>query len=134
VYLTDQQFYVTQDKHVDDPMDNMTNFHEEGIYHCVICDQKVFSSKHKIKDINYTMLYPRFSKTIGNVTLDDAPFKKFDPVTGVKEMRCGNCSSFFGDYFNDTEMNLRDQFEPTTLAFPIIYEVNPSSVCFQYGK
>ena len=47
-HLSPDAFYVTQEKGTERPFTGKYNAHfEEGTYHCVVCDEELFDSKHK---------------------------------------------------------------------------------------
>lgn len=68
----------------------------DGMYHCVVCNQELFSSDAKYESGTG---WPSFYEAVreGNLTL--AP----DNSHGLKrtEVRCGSCDGHLGHVFND---------------------------------
>ena len=91
--LDEMTWYVTQTGAVEWPYPGFfRDYWEKGIYHCAVCDEKVFSSEHKYdtgKD------GPSFYKGIDEniVEIDFNLFKQIDFV------HCANCGAHLGHLF-----------------------------------
>ena len=72
------------------------DFFDEGLYKCVCCDAKLFSSSTKFKSKSG---WPSFSKPVNDEVLN-----YFEDITfGMKrvEIKCENCNSHLGHVFDD---------------------------------
>ena len=95
--LGDLAYKVTQNSATEPPYSGKYNdFFDEGLYKCVCCDAKLFSSSTKFKSKSG---WPSFSKPV-----NDAVLNYFEDITfGMKrvEIKCENCNSHLGHVFDD---------------------------------
>jgi peptide-methionine (R)-S-oxide reductase len=95
--LTEEQFCVTQLGATERPFDNKYwNNHEEGTYHCIVCDQELFGSDTKYESGSG---WPSFFKPAKeNVVKEEE-----DNTLGMSrtEILCSNCGSHLGHVFDD---------------------------------
>ncbi len=95
--LGDLAYNVTQNSATEPPYSGKYNdFFDEGLYKCVCCDAKLFSSSTKFKSKSG---WPSFSKPVNDEVLN-----YFEDITfGMKrvEIKCENCNSHLGHVFDD---------------------------------
>tara|TARA_B100000686_G_scaffold351466_1_gene450352 strand:- start:1813 stop:2190 length:378 start_codon:yes stop_codon:yes gene_type:complete len=95
--LGDLAYKVTQNSATEPPYSGKYNdFFDEGLYKCVCCDAKLFSSSTKFKSKSG---WPSFSKPVNDEVLN-----YFEDITfGMKrvEIKCENCNSHLGHVFDD---------------------------------
>ena len=94
--LSKLAFEVTQNASTERAFSGELNdFFEDGNYHCICCDAKLFSSKHKFLSKSG---WPSFFKAIDNVIkyTEDQSYG----MTRV-EVSCKNCSAHLGHVFDD---------------------------------
>jgi len=94
--LTEQQFYITRQKGTEYPFSG-TLLHntDTGIYHCVCCQQPLFSSDNKF---DAGCGWPSFSAAIpGQVSYQP------DLTHGMRrtEILCAHCDAHLGHVFDD---------------------------------
>ena len=70
------------------------DFYENGSYHCVSCDQILFTSKHKYNSYSG---WPSYFDSIGDIELIH------DHSHGMirTEVKCANCQAHLGHVFDD---------------------------------
>ena len=92
----DLAYKVTQNSATEPPYSGKYNdFFDEGLYKCVCCDAKLFSSSTKFKSKSG---WPSFSKPVNDEVLN-----YFEDITfGMKrvEIKCENCNSHLGHVFD----------------------------------
>ncbi len=95
--LSDEAFRVTQEKGTELPFSGKYNFTKDnGIYVCICCNQKLFSSKHKFESgSGWPSFYEVFSHESVNLFEDHSL-----GMTRI-EVTCGNCNAHLGHVFND---------------------------------
>ena len=87
--LTRQQRRITQDSHNEGPYDGEYYDHwEKGTYNCLICDQPLFSSEHKYKNLTG---YASFHHAIGNLVMTQNQV-----VMHSNFAFCENCGAYIG--------------------------------------
>ena len=95
--LGDLAYNVTQNSATEPPYSGKYNdFFDEGLYKCVCCDAKLFSSSTKFKSKSG---WASFSKPVNDEVLN-----YFEDITfGMKrvEIKCENCNSHLGHVFDD---------------------------------
>ena len=93
--LTELQYQVTQEAALEDRRTGLYHKHfKKGTYDCIICDVKLFSSKHKF---NGDIGYPTFSTPSESVA--ELPNRNYTD----KILYCENCGSHLGSaYYGKT--------------------------------
>ena len=76
--------------------ENFFDFFEDGVYKCICCDTKLFSSKHKF---NSSTGWPSFHSCINEKVIDEID----DNTFGMRrvEVVCSNCKAHLGHVFED---------------------------------
>ena len=95
--LSDTSFEVTQRGGTERPFTGKyNNFFENGNYHCICCNSKLFNSKKKFKSASG---WPSFFDTIDKKAISLIEDNSF----GMKriEVRCANCNAHLGHVFDD---------------------------------
>jgi peptide-methionine (R)-S-oxide reductase len=94
--LTKQQYDVTQKKGTERAFTGeYWNNHEEGSYHCVVCDEKLFESSTKFDSGTG---WPSFYKAVKGAVKEIV-----DKSHGMKrtEVVCARCKAHLGHVFDD---------------------------------
>ena len=95
--LTPEQYKVTREKGTEPPFTGeFYNFKEKGIYHCVCCDNELFSSNTKFDSGSG---WPSFWSTISLQSIK----KVTDYSHGMTrtEVMCSKCDAHLGHVFDD---------------------------------
>lgn len=95
--LTDEQYYVTQQKGTERAFTGKYVDHKEnGAYHCVCCDAPLFSSDHKYDSGSG---WPSFFLPLAG----DAVYTETDRSHGMvrEEVLCSRCGAHLGHVFPD---------------------------------
>ena len=95
--LTEEQYYITQEKGTERPFTGEYNDHkEDGIYTCICCAAKLFDSKTKY---NSGSGWPSFYQPNSKEVIKDLQ----DNSHGMNrtEVVCGECGAHLGHVFND---------------------------------
>lgn len=95
--LTPEQYKITRKKGTEKPYQNAYwDLKKEGIYHCVACNQALFSSKAKYDSKTG---WPSFYEPIAQ----DAVLYQEDYLLFIKriEVLCSNCHAHLGHVFED---------------------------------
>ncbi len=95
--LTLEQYRVLRQEWTEPPFQNKYHdYKEKGIYHCVGCDQILFSWRHKYdSETGWPSFWqPMFSDAIGTKT----DWKALYPRT---EVHCARCGGHLGHVFDD---------------------------------
>lgn len=95
--LTEEQYYITQEKGTERPFTGEYNDHkEDGIYACICCAAKLFDSKTKY---NSGSGWPSFYQPNSKEVIKDLQ----DNSHGMNrtEVVCGKCGAHLGHVFND---------------------------------
>ena len=95
--LTEEQYYITQEKGTERPFTGEYNDHkEDGIYTCICCAAKLFDSKTKY---NSGSGWPSFYQPNSKEVIKDLQ----DNSHGMSrtEVVCGKCGAHLGHVFND---------------------------------
>ncbi|XP_046851962.1 peptide methionine sulfoxide reductase MsrB-like [Xenia sp. Carnegie-2017] len=95
--LSSQQFYVTQNKGTERAFTGMYwNHHENGIYRCVVCNQKLFSSSTKFDSGTG---WPSFYDLISYGAVKELTDKSLGMTR--TEVVCSKCGAHLGHMFLD---------------------------------
>lgn len=110
--LTPEQYNVCFLKGTEPPFSGKyTNNHEPGIYSCVVCGTKLFSSEAKFDSASG---WPSFDKPMENknITVEE------DHSLGMKriEVLCKTCGSHLGHIFDDGPTKTGKRFCINSLA------------------
>ena len=95
--LTDEQYYVTQEKGTERAFTGKYVDHkEDGTYHCVCCDAPLFRSEHKYDSGSG---WPSFFLPLAG----DAVYTETDRSHGMirEEVLCSRCGAHLGHVFPD---------------------------------
>ncbi len=95
--LTPQQYNVCIDCGTEPAFDNeYWDHHEKGMYHCVVCDQALFSSDTKFESGTG---WPSYFQPVS----EEAVAFNEDNEFGMRrtEAVCSNCGSHLGHVFDD---------------------------------
>ncbi len=99
--LTPEQYKVLREKGTEAPgSGKYVDFYEDGMYHCVACNQPLFSSDTKYESTMPGLVgWPAFSDMASN----DALKLEDDNSLGMRrtEVTCANCGSHLGHLFLD---------------------------------
>ncbi|XP_023557773.1 methionine-R-sulfoxide reductase B2, mitochondrial isoform X1 [Octodon degus] len=102
--LTPEQFYVTREKGTEPPFSGIyLNNEESGMYHCVCCDNALFSSEKKFCSGTG---WPSFSEAHGTSGSDESHtgiLRRLDTSLGSTrtEVVCKQCEAHLGHVFPD---------------------------------
>ena len=95
--LTEEQYRILRQKGTEAPFSGKYLHHkQEGIYTCMACGAKLFSSNHKFDSGSG---WPSFYEPISKSSIIYAP----DNSHGMKrtEVMCGRCKAHLGHVFDD---------------------------------
>jgi len=95
--LTPQQYDVTQKQGTEAPFTGeYWDCHEDGTYHCIVCDTPLFSSETKFDSGTG---WPSFFQPLS----EDAVELRIDQSHGMirEEVVCGTCGAHLGHRFPD---------------------------------
>lgn len=106
--LTPEQFHVCRQKGTERPFSGVWHAHQGvGIYHCVGCDQPLFSSEHKF---DAGCGWPSFTQPVDAGALEQHEDLSHGMVR--TEVTCSGCDAHLGHVFDDGP-------EPTGLRYCI---------------
>lgn len=95
--LTQEQYEVTQNKSTESPFSGIYwNCKDEGIYHCICCDEPLFSSETKYESGTG---WPSFWEPVNQSVIEEESDSSF----GMKrvEALCSSCGAHLGHIFPD---------------------------------
>ena len=100
--LTPEEFDVTRKHGTERPFSCKELYYERrsGVYHCICCHTKLFSSKHKYDSQSG---WPSFYDTVKMDSNSDNIQRISDRSFGMNrvEVKCKNCDAHLGHVFND---------------------------------
>jgi peptide-methionine (R)-S-oxide reductase len=105
-HLSDEAYKVTQEAGTEARFSGkLLKEKRDGMYHCVVCDQPLFSSEEKFESGSG---WPSFSDVENKESVTLAP----DDSAGMRrtEVRCGNCDAHLGHVFPDGPTETGDRF------------------------
>ncbi len=113
--LTAEQYRVTQKAGTERPYTN--EYHDKsdaGVYHCVVCDEALFSSDTKY---NSGTGWPSFYAPIDSDRIGNRKDRKWF-ITRIENV-CANCDAHLGHVFSDgtTPTNARYCMNSASLRF-----------------
>lgn len=95
--LTKEQYKVTQKGGTERPFANAYHDNkEEGTYHCVVCDEPLFSSETKFDSGTG---WPSFGAPVSEDAIEDRVDRKL--LIKRTENVCSNCDAHLGHVFTD---------------------------------
>ena len=96
-HLNEEQYRVTQKQGTEPAFSGAYwNKKDIGIYNCICCDAKLFSSETKYESHSgWPSFYQPISKDIVEVTVDNSFFME------RTEVHCSKCSAHLGHVFSD---------------------------------
>ncbi len=104
--LSDLAFAVTREGATERPFSgNLLHNNQRGTYHCVCCNQVLFSSQSKF---DAGCGWPSFDKTVANraVTFLRDTSHNMERI----EVRCSRCDAHLGHVFNDGPTETKERF------------------------
>jgi len=120
IKLTPEQYRVTRQGETEQPFNNLYfNNHQDGIYRCVVCNQKLFNSNTKF---NSGSGWPSFSDPINTKHIELVQDHSHGMIR--TEVKCSNCGSHLGHLFDDGPKKMGG----------MRYCINSSSLNFNPGK
>ncbi|XP_062592333.1 zinc finger protein 510-like [Saccostrea cucullata] len=93
--LTPIQYHVTREKGTERRFSPGYDNHKQGIYHCIVCNNTLYSSKHKYNSgTGWPSFYDKIGTQMGIVEDNSYGMQRL-------EVTCERCGSHIGHVFND---------------------------------
>ena len=95
--LTEEQYHITREKGTEPPFTGKyVNNHEDGMYHCLVCGQELFSSDTKFDSGSG---WPSFDNPVNMEHIELHTDTSFGMTR--TEVVCKRCGSHLGHLFDD---------------------------------
>ena len=102
--LSFEQYRVTQFGATERPFDNeFHRFDGDGTYHCIVCDEALFSSDHKF---NSGTGWPSFWESLDDNRIDCNAERQGSGI----ENSCATCGAHLGHLFEDRKTPTRQRY------------------------
>jgi hypothetical protein len=132
VILNSNQYLSTHKEELDHIKWGYSNLNKTGTYHCVVCDQLLFSSEDKVSDYNNLMRYPTFVKTLGKIDIRVQSITEEDLGKYSKEYYPKEDENIttYDAYWDNWDSYLGMYNDYNGIVESPTFELNSSSMCF----
>jgi len=95
--LSPEEYHITQEKGTEPAFTGKYwDFHETGMYRCVVCGSELFDSDTKFDSGSG---WPSFYKPVAGEKVEEERDKSFGMIR--TEVKCSNCGAHLGHVFDD---------------------------------